>query len=394
LSRVVRDGAEASDLIVPIEPPAESEIQLQIDDGSNPPLEITRILLHLAELPLIYFESSGGEVLARYGNRTAAAPSYDLEALRRTLDVRQVAEAQWGEPRALTPVEPADAATAVPQPGGVLDAAGFRHLREIPSDRSGLIALQLDAAVLANSGGLLERFDDVRVLDAESRQIPYLLERRDEPLQIDLRLEPTTSSLAELTRAPGRQLSLYKVTLPERQLPAATIVLETSARVFQRSVRVGVSRGADRNRREPWFETLASGTWRHTDEQSTAPALSMKIDPVDSAELLVVVDEGDNAALPIRSGRALLPSYRIRFYQPQGASLRLAYGRDDIQPPQYDLALLAQRVMGAPATVVNAAGVSGPATSTNEFIPLPLFWGLLGAAVLVILGLIVRLVKQ
>ena len=120
----------------------------------------------------------------------------------------------------------------------------------------------------------------------------------------------------------------------------------------------------------------------------------MKVDPVDSAELLVVVDEGDNAALPIRSGRLLLPSYRIRFYQPQGAALRLAYGRDDIQTPQYDLALLAQRVMGAHATVVNAASTSGPAASANEFIPLPLFWGLLGAAVLVILGLIVKLVKQ
>jgi hypothetical protein len=309
--------------------------------------------------------------------------------------VRQVPDAQWGEPRALTPVESVEGTTAVPQPGGAIDAGGFRHVRALPGDGHGLIAVQLDAAVLANSRGPAGRFHDVRVLDSENRQIPYLLERRDEPLQVDLRLEPTTSSLEELTRAPGRQLSIYKVTLPERHLPGATMVLETSARVFQRSVRVGVSRGPDRSRREPWFETLASVTWRHADEQSAAPALSMKVDPVDSAELLVVVDEGDNAALPIRSGRLLLQSYRIRFYQPQGAALRLAYGRDDIQAPQYDLALLAQRVMGAPATVVNAAGVTGPAASSaNEFIPLPLFWGLLGAAVLVILGLIVRLVKQ
>jgi hypothetical protein len=395
LSRVIRDDVEASDLVVRLEPPAEAEIQLQIDDGNNAPLEITRILLHLAELPVIYFESPGGELLARYGNREAEPPSYDLEALRRTLDVRQVPDAQWGEPRALTPVESVDGTTAVPQPGGAIDAAGFRHVRALPGDGHGLIAVQLDAAVLANSRGPAGRFHDVRVLDSENRQIPYLLERRDEPLQIDLRLEPTTSSLEELTGAPGRQLSIYKVTLPERHLPGATMVLETSARVFQRSVRVGVSRGPDRSRRAPWLETLASETWRHADEQSAAPALSMKIDPVDSAELLVVVDEGDNAALPIRSGRLLLPSYRIRFYQPHGAVLRLAYSRDDIQAPLYDLALLAQRVMGAPATVVNAAGVTGPAASSaNEFIPLPLFWGLLGAAVLVILGLIVRLVKQ
>ncbi len=64
-------------------------------------------------------------------------------------------------------------------------------------------------------------------------------------------------------------------------------------------------------------------------------------------ELVLVVDEGDNAPLPLTKARLLLPSYRLRFFHAGGTPLRLVYGRDDLQPPQYDLALLAPRVMGA-----------------------------------------------
>ena len=83
-------------------------------------------------------------------------------------------------------------------------------------------------------------------------------------------------------------------------------------------------------------------------------------------EILLVVDEGDNAPLPLTKARLLLPSYRLRFYHTGNASLRLAYGRDDLQPPQYDLALLAPRVMGARAREVDAAPAGAAAASTRR----------------------------
>ena len=111
-------------------------------------------------------------------------------------------------------------------------------------------------------------------------------------------------------------------------------------------------------------------------------------------EILVVVDEGDNAPLPLTKARLLLPSYRLRFFHAGQSLPRLAYGRDDLQPPQYDLALLAPRVMGAMATEISAAPAANATPSSAESFASPrTFWVVLTGAVLVLLALIVRLIR-
>ena len=107
----------------------------------------------------------------------------------------------------------------------------------------------------------------------------------------------------------------------------------------------------------------------------------------------MVVDEGDNAPLPLTKARLLLPLYRLRFFHAGGTSLRMVYGRDDLQPPQYDLALLAPRVMGARAREVDAAPAGSAAPLAGSFASPRIFWVVLTAAVLVLLGLIVRLIR-
>jgi hypothetical protein len=112
-------------------------------------------------------------------------------------------------------------------------------------------------------------------------------------------------------------------------------------------------------------------------------------------ELRLVIDEGDNAPLPITAARLLLPSYRLRFYHPENATLRFVYGRDDLQSPQYDLALLAPRVMGAVAQEVGAAAPStAPRREPEVLISRRMFWVLLSGAVIVLLALIARLVRS
>ncbi len=391
LSRVVRDGVHASNMRISISPPTESEIHLLIDDGSNPPLEIIRISALMAELPVIFFESEGGAMIARYGNRTMEAPTYDLEALRASIDPSKLPDAAWGEPRAVIERPGSPAPPLGLEPGSVLDATGFRYVRRLPGAAAGLVALQLDGGVLANSAGPQARFSDVRVLDAGNRQIPYLVERRDEPLEVALTLAPAVDAkAAELKTVPGQQRSIYRVSLPHHRLPASTLVLDTSARVFQRSVQVGFERPPDRRHRDAWFDVRSTSVWQHVDQQTAAPALSVRLEGDDQRDLLVIVDEGDNAALPITGARLLLPSYRLRFYQPPDASLRLVYGRADLQPPRYDLALLAQQVMGAPARAAAAEPESAePAASAAGSLLSPwMFWTFLGVAVLVLIGLI------
>ena len=123
---------------------------------------------------------------------------------------------------------------------------------------------------------------------------------------------------------PGsRPRSVYVVQLPYANLPPSTLVLETSGRVFQRTVRIGIDRPPDRNRRDAYFDVRAVETWRHADDETPARPLSVRLEPMPETELFLVVDEGDNAPLPITKARLFLPSYRLRFYHDGNAGVRL-----------------------------------------------------------------------
>ncbi len=393
LARVTREGVTASALRVPIHAPSEAELDLTIDDGDNAPLDVRSVAVVLAQLPWIYFEAPAGAVVARYGNRALQPPSYDLEAVRESVDLSNVPEARWGAATAAsaTPVEAPRA--SVPTAGPILDPSAFKYSRAIDAAAAGLAALRLDAHVLANSRGADGRFADVRILDAANRQVPYLIERRDEPLAIDLRITPTTSQAAELKASQRQTRTVYAMPLPYPNLPAGTIVIETSARVFQRTAWIGVDRAPDRHRRDAWFDVKASKTWRHADEQTPGRPLALAVTPGSDTDLRLVIDEGDNAPLPITAARLLLPSYRLRFYHP-GGPVRLLYGRHDLDAPRYDLALLAPQVMGAAAGEVGATAVtSSSAADQSPFISPRTFWIVLTMSVVVLLGLIVRLVR-
>jgi hypothetical protein len=394
LTRVMKDGVALSDLRIPIASPTETEIDLVVDDGDNPPLAITEVQLELADLPSIYLDSTGVPVVARFGNRTAQAPSYDLEAARNTLDIDKVATGEWGALR--DEAGPAAAAPSVdlPATGAAIDTAAFRYSRPIRGGNAGLVALALDAPVLAHSRGPARRFDDVRIVDGSSRQIPYLIERLEGPTPFELTLEPAAAHAPELAEATGR--SIYRIRLPYRTLPDSTLVLTTSARLFRRTVTVGVERPPDRQRRDYYFVPMASRVWQGINRESAAPVSTFEIRGLDADALIVVVEEGDNSALPLREARLLLPSYRLRFYRPAATDLRLVYGRDDLSVPQYDLALLAPIVMGAEALeIVAGTETASPSVPQAASVVSPrLFWVFLGAAILVLIAILFRLVRQ
>ena len=398
LARIERDGVTASALRVPITIPGEAEIELVIDDGSNPPLDLKGVAVEMAELPWIYFESTGGPLKARYGSRAVAAPVYDLEAVRGALKLSAVPQARWGEPIDATPPAPASPPTPLPGTGAEIDVAAFQYRRSIPSVAGGLTVLPLDVAVLAHSRGPAYSFADVRVADQAGKQVPYLLERRDEPIALPLELRSSAAPrIPALRSEPGHNRSVYSVTLPYSPLPAPRLVLETSDRVFQRSVQVVVERPADRSHRDAWLDVLAGTEWQHASPDVPAPAAVLALAGAahDGRDLLIVVDEGDNRPLAITKVQLLLPSWRVRFFSPAAGqtSLTLLYGQDQLAPPRYDLALLAPQVMGAEAREVEAAPEpSAVSDSAPALIAPRTFWIGLSAAVLVLLGIIAKLV--
>lgn len=281
-----------------------------------------------------------------------------------------------------------------PELGASLDPAVFAYHRTIPDGRPGAVALVVDPLTLAHSRGPNEHFADVRILDAANRQVPYVVEHRDDPLVVPLtpeRADPPVS-LAGGVKRPNS--SSYRLQLPCANLPGFQIAIETSARVFQRSVQLAVVRSADRRSRNARLEPIAATTWGHIDPEEAASALTLSVAPGDALELWLSIDEGDNRALPITAVRLLLPSYRLRFYRPARSALVLVYGRSDLLAPRYDLALVSGDLLNAEATEVTPLAERPAHSERHAFVTPVQFWIFLTIAVAILLGIIVRLVKS
>ena len=395
LMRVVRDSVIAESMRVQIRQPTEPQLELVVDDGDNPPLQLEAVTAVYAEMPWIYFEAPAGPITVRYGDPKLVAPRYDLEAARANLP-SSFGRALWRSqpPVALAPVEEG---LPMPQTGSAIGTEGFEYVREIPQGAAGLIALQLDLAAMAHSGRDPRRLRDLRIVDRNNLQIPYLLESRDEPLIAEVGVE--RKALPENVQAPSSpKVSSYKINLPFQNLPNPRLVLTTKARVFHRTVTLGSIAPAV-ERQPARFVQRGSSIWSHADQDTPARALTFELpDSSFDQDLYLLIDEGDNQPLPLDKVTLLVPQYAVRLFRRENQPLRLLYGRDDLTAPRYDLHLLSQQVMGRAAEEVTP-GAEKPLDLTGaapgfELVPPAVFWTALALTVIVLLGFVVRLMKK
>lgn len=376
LRRAERAGAAAADLSIPIDFPSSADLDLVIDDGNNPPLAIGRIVARLAPLPWIYFESrDGAPLVASYGDPSRHAPRYDLEASRLLLGRLKPLRAEWGPAGSARP-ERAPEAGAPVMHGARVERSEFRHARPIERAQRGVARLTVDLDVLARSNNLA----DVRIVDQHDEQVPYLIEHLQEPLSIALSVPPRKANGA---------VSIYRLTLPYDSLPdGSKMVVTTTARVFERSV--SLRRPADPSRGID-ADVLWATSWRSAEPDLLPPPLTGEV-PRAVRSIELIIDEGDNAPLPIASARLLVPATALRFDHP-GTSLTLLYGNRRTAAPRYDLSLLASRFFAQPAHDIALA--SPPPTPVAESpIETRLFWIVIATAAIVLLAILARLLTS
>lgn len=262
--------------------------------------------------------------------------------------------------------------------GAPLDVEEFRYTREVLQGEPGLAALTLDESVLAHS-----HLGDLRIADAKGRQIPYLRERSPDPLIVEL----PAPDLVEDEES-GR--SRYRLKMPHPSLPDARLIVDTTAGVFERSVHL---EGPLSRRGEPQWISRA-WSWRHAGP-GPAPPLAIDVPANAGKTVDLVLDEGDNAPLPLGRMRLHLETWTLRFFHPGGRGVRLLYGRNDLGEPRYDLSLIAAQLDPTQAREVTLAP-EPPANRTNDAarVPRGLFWGALVAAVAVLLLVLARLVRE
>jgi hypothetical protein len=276
---------------------------------------------------------------------------------------------------------------SLPLDGAAIDTRAFRYSRAIPDGPPGLTSFVLDAAALAHSHG----FADVRIVDSHGRQVPWLREELDEPLEIPL----APFELVETRTERGRNTTRYTVTLPHAGLPTATLVLATTERVFDRTVTMKAAPLHRWRRRSSRHGIVEVRRWQHADPETPAGVARLEVPPLASEVVEILIEEGENERLRLSAPTLLLPSHRIRFVREHDAgSLRLVYGNDRAAAPRYDLALLGREFLDAPAAEV-ALEAEAPNETRGGTVPeRRVFWGALLASVLAVLVLIGRLVTR
>jgi hypothetical protein len=337
----------------------------------------------------LIFPRVPGRLVLYYGNPVARAALYDLDALRFQL----AAAAGLGRGEA-GPEAPKPAFIRPPPlplvgtSGAALDAARWRWARVIDIPGEDLFTARLEpedvAAARANLG-------DVRIVDGEGRQVPYILEPDAAEGRVDCTLEPAAEGS-------GGRRRVLRLSLPGgRAVPIRALEIDVADRFFSRPVRVEAPPAPGRHD----AEMVAAGILSRTTEgpSGSRPPVRLGLDGARRSELRLVIDEGDNAPLQIATVRAVVPVPRVVFKATAGR-YRILFGNEAAAAPRYDLETLRHEVLAYSALPAQPGSLEANERfrrTMSDYLRTPpatlVLWGTLLAAVVGLAGLTARILR-
>lgn len=363
-------------------------LEVSIDNGDSPALEGLSFSALIHSPSLLFWRAGGAggqrqQLTLYFGGGRVSAARYDLGRLLQTAATAEVGESQA---RVLS-VQPNPVFDRTPalgfalRPGAVVDERPYARQRalQIASAPDGLARLALGAAELAV---LRPDLGDLRVVDAERRQWPFLIEheRRSELVT----LEPAEAS--------GAQRSRRALALPVAPLAPTALLLEPRDSYFDRAYRIeGKTEAGER-------VTLASGRARRS--QGASGPIEIELTGARVVSLELEMEDGDNAPLGWRSVQARVPLPELYVLAPPG-NYRLLLDNPQASPPRYDIERARELVLSvaselqAPGPLGDNPGFRSSARfASGDGAVGAVLWGVLGLAVIVLGGLTFRLARQ
>ncbi len=362
-------GASVEHLDVDIEGMwSRDRLELTVESHGDAPLTVTAVTVWMEGLELLVVDPEGGP-MSLYGGADPQEPlPSDLNFAVPELFREARGTAQPGAVTDNPAYQPPEVRSGLADPSTPIDLSGFSTVRAVTG--SGLVRVPLDEGVLV---GAQSSLDDLRLVDAEGRQIPYLLERR----AVDARW-----SGLEVVREEDGPTTRLKVAIPEPEIPITSITLSTEATLFSRRVTAWRARGTE-------LEPLRTYEWVGADRPGT---LTLELSALVGETLVITIDNDDDPPLPVTVSAVGWPRHELIAVLPADGA-RLVYGSPEVYAPSYDLALLdsdlRRRATGG-ATLGPAETLKPPPASMWDRLALGAG---LGSVVLGLLWLTMRLVR-
>jgi hypothetical protein len=404
--RWLEGGPDTDQREVELLPARGERLRVEITDADSPPLDALGFAAVVRQ-PTLFFSATAtaGYTPAAtlyFGGGRVQAARYDLaglapllrgdvagERVPEAVRLRDLSRIDKAELRDVRP-NPALATTPVlayaMRPGAELDTRLYSHRRAftVRPSTAGLARLRLEPEDLAETRPDLA---DVRVVDAAGRQWPYLLERDTAEKWESLGVTPPE-------RRRGR--SRHTLRLPLAPLRLDRLVLEVDTRFFDRPFRL-VAPDADDTER-----AIAQGRLARGADGKSLVTVAFPAARVDA--LVLVVEDGDDAPLVLRSARVRLPLPELYLAAPAG-QYALLVGNPDATAPSYDLARVRDAMLAVKSVpAVASESVPNPAYSararatsgegSQKLLPQVALWAVLIGAVAVLTVITLRLARR
>ena len=366
------------------------ELLVLIDNADSQSLQISAVRTSRRPVLAVFLAQQTGSYHLVTGNPRCPAPRYDLTGLRGTLASAPsvpIASLSLSALVANPAYRPTESLPEIQDLGTALDPAEWGYRKAVKLVRAGVQQLDLDLNVLAHADAT---FQDLRLL-RDGKQRPYILERTS----ISRKLAPEVSS-ANDPKHPT--VSRWKIKLPHTDLPITRLTAESTSTLFRRQVTL-TEQPAD-ERGEKYDRQLGQATWVRTPPATKTPLeLMVGARPLTDT-LILETDNGDNPPIELANLQFFYPVTRVLFKAPPEPSTYLYYGNRDAAFPQYDLDLIAPRLLAEEKSVASLSteetlkksGVTElfQISGTKNII----FWAALTVVVLVLLLVIARLLPK
>ncbi|MHB1306765.1 MAG: DUF3999 family protein [Limisphaerales bacterium] len=358
------------------------EIVLTIQHGDNPPLRIRDARIQSRSCFLVFHAEQAGRYQLLAGNREVGRPDYDLQRLA-GLALAETPGIRWSGLLPNPDFDQPAVLPEVPEEAAPFDDADWAYRKRVFISAPGVQRIETDLEMLARTAG---RLDDLRLV-RNGRQIPFVYERPQFPLTRQF----TVTAVPERDEE-RPSLSRWRLSLPHGGLPLKELRCQSATPLFRREIQVW--EWAHDDRRDRYRRPLGAGVWVRSPDHSPE-WFSLSLDAVASDTLFVETDNGDNPRLELAGFELSYPVGRVVFKVDQTNDLFVCYGNRKASPPQYDLSLVAGRLLAAekaraslgPEERLAAAGRErGPTDPVNQ-------WMLWIVLVGVALGLVLVIVR-
>jgi hypothetical protein len=363
------------------------ELLVLVDNGDSPPLKIAAVRATRRPVYAVFLALQGGPYRLLTGNPRCSAPRYDVAALGQRLKDAAVTPIRLTAPADNPAYAPAEPLPEIQNLGAALDVTEWSRRKRVDLTRAGVQQVELDLDVVAQAD---PSFRDLRLM-RDGKQRPYILERTS----IQRRLAPEISPVNDPKRP---TVSRWQIKLSKARLPVTRLTCTTGTALFRRQMRL-YERPTD-ERGERYDRSLGQATWVRTPPAWTGTlSLTFDTSPVTDT-LLLETDNGDNPAIELRDFAVFYPVTRVLFKAPAEPATFLYYGNGSAGFPQYDLDLIAPRLLAEEkATATLAAEEQLKKSAVGELFQLSstksvVFWVALALVVVVLLVVIARLLPK